>query len=116
MRMIAAEKIKADVAPFPKRELKAALIELWQKQVKDREENPLAVKLPAGGTNTVRDVLPALNSLTLVRNLAAISKILKTKIPTAVVKRGGYNSCQEMLDHLLPRLEEFYKKKRSCNY
>lgn len=108
---MAAEKSKVDVAPFPRQEIRNALINLWKKQVKDREENPLAVKLPARGTNTVRDILPALDSLTIVRSLAVISKILKIKVPTTLVKRGGYDSCQQMLGHLLPRLEKFYEKR-----
>lgn len=111
MRMMVAEKTEAGVAPFPRRELKNALINLWLRQVKDREDNPLAVRLPAGGTNTVRDILPALDSLIIVRSLAVLSKILKMKVPTTVVKKGGYDSCQQMLDHLLPILEKFYEKR-----
>jgi hypothetical protein len=109
--MIAAEKTKVEVAPFPRRELKNALINLWKKQVKDREENPLAVKLPAVVPGTVRDILPELDSLTIVRSLAVVGKILKMKVPITLVKRGGYDSCQQMLDHLLPRLEKFYEKR-----
>jgi len=107
--MIAAEKVGIDMARFPELEVRNALAEFWKKQVQDREQDPFAPKSPPEGT--VRDLLPALDSLTIVRSFIVIGKLLKIKIPVNLVKRGGYNSREEMLADLLPKLRKVYEKK-----
>ena len=40
------------------------------------------------------------------------SEILDIEIPPEIIKPGGYDSCDEMLDDLLPKLRDVYSGKR----
>ena len=109
VNMIAAEKVKSDVARFPEHELRTALTDFWKKQIKDRQTDPFAPK-PSGG-GTLYDLLPALDSLTIVRSFVVVEKVLKMKIPVGLVKKGGYDSREQMLQDLIPKLQKIYAKR-----
>ena len=47
----------------------------------------------------------------VARSFVVIGKVLKMKIPITLVKRGGYDSREEMLDDLMPKLKKLYEKK-----
>jgi len=106
--MIAMAKPKRHVAQFPKQELEAALVKWWASESLDRADDPFA-KVPTK-PDTLYSILPVLDSLAVVGSFLVIEEILKMEVPVGLVKRGGYCSCQEMLDDLFPKLRKLYEK------
>src|SRR6266480_1794554 len=88
---------------FPEKEIQSALIQFWAKETLERMEDPFAPNPKAG---TLYELLPCLDSLTMVRSFLVIEKILRTKIPVRLLKPGGYSSRGEMLNDLLPKLRK----------
>ena len=60
--------------------------------------------------NTLHDVLPVIDSLEIVKFMLRIEEIIDMEIPPKVIRRGGYDSCDEMMRHLMPQLRELYAK------
>lgn len=52
-----------------------------------------------------------MDSLVVVDLLCAIEPVLGFSPPDATVRAGGYRTIQDAVDHLLPKLETFWKKK-----
>lgn len=62
---------------------------------------------------SVAAVVPiALDSLVVVELISAVESILGFAPADATVRTGGYNSIQDALDHLMPRLENQWRKKQ----
>lgn len=47
-----------------------------------------------------------------VRALMTLEEVVKFTIPETVIKEGGYETFEEMRDHLVPRVQVLYEKKR----
>lgn len=107
--MITTEEPKPRVIQFPEAEITKALTEFWNKKLRERADDPFAAQVKG----TLYDLLPALDSLTVVRSLVVVGKVLKMKIPVYLVQRGGYASRQEMLNHLVPKLRKHFEKRNS---
>ena len=56
-----------------------------------------------------------MDSLVVVDLLCSIENLLGFQPKPATVKTGGYDSVQDALDHLMPRLEKQWRKKRGDN-
>ena|SRR5690242_16341153 len=110
--MVAAERIR-HTSRFPEQELRAALLNFWDQKVKERRKDPFSAKSKIEGT--VYELVPALDSMTIVRSFVVVGKLLKMKIPVGLVKRGGYDSREEMLDDLIPKIKKHYEKKHKPN-
>jgi hypothetical protein len=110
MTMKAAEQLRtANATVFPEAAIRNALNEFWNQHFKDRQEDPFnPAPKPKG---TIHDLLPILDSLTVARSFNVISKVLKVKIPINLVKKGGYDSRDNMFDDLLPQLQKLYNKR-----
>jgi hypothetical protein len=109
--MIATAKLKQAAVDFPEADVIAALIEFWNEEALQRSADPLA-PVPKT-TGTLYDLLPALDSLTIVCGLLVIERVLGMDVPVGIVKAGGYHSREDMLNDLLPKLRELYDKKRT---
>ena len=96
---------------FPASEIKTALEQWWVTESLDRADDPFA-KAPKA-TGTIYDLLPALDSLTIIRSFVVIEKVLDFQIPVTLVKPGGYSTREEMLKDLLPKLRAFYEKRQT---
>ena len=90
---------------FPERELLAALEQWWEKEVDD---DPFADPAKKG---TLYDLLPTVDSLTLVNMLLTLESLLGFSLPISVIKRGGYRTKEEMTKHLLPRIRRAFEAK-----
>lgn len=90
-------------------EIKQALLKCWHEEAEERnafkgEEIPTE-------TGTIYDLLPQIDSLTVVRSFAAMEVLLDVEIPCAIVKRGGYSSQEEFIRDILPKLKNLFEKR-----
>jgi hypothetical protein len=107
--MVAIAKPKEAPARFPESDIINALEKWWKDESVERSGDPFGDESEGGGI--LYDLLPSLDSLTVVRSLLVIEKILTIEIPVSLVKRGGYETKEEMLEDLVPKLRRHYDKK-----
>jgi hypothetical protein len=106
MNATATRKSAEPIIPFPEESVVAALNKWWDSEVVEQADDPLN---PAVKVGTLYDLLPTIDSLTVVRGLLTIEEIINMTVPVRLVKRGGYSSRKQMIDHLLPRIRELYQ-------
>ena len=98
------------IAPFP----------LVAVEAKLRDELVEAVKIEASIRGIALPSVPAniskasvhVDSLVVVSILCAVEPIVGFELPESVVRAGGYASVDNALDHLLPRLEKEWTKRK----
>jgi hypothetical protein len=104
--MSLAEKTKT--FRFPESEIRQALLNCWKNEAEER--NAFAGEKSALEEGTIYDLLPQIDSLTVVRSFAALEVLLEIEIPCEIVKRGGYSSNDEFTRDLLPKLKSLFEK------
>ncbi len=88
-----------------------------------RDELIMAAEVEAITQGNTLPVLPAaaavapvpMDSLVVVELLCAVEPILGFAPSDATVRSGGYNSVQDAIDHLMPRLEKQWHKKQGVS-
>jgi hypothetical protein len=88
---------------FPEQEIISTLERWWDDEV---EDDPFAETDKKG---TLYDLLPTLDSLTALNALLGVEEHLGFKLPVTVVKRGGYKTRQQMIEHLVPRIRRIFE-------
>lgn len=78
----------------------------WNDQV--GKDDPFAPSKPAAGT--ISDALPAVDSLATVTALIVIEKHIPCEAPPSLIRPGGYNSFDDLIQDMLPKLEELANK------
>jgi len=101
--------VEAEVAQFPQEETRAALLTWLQEEAEER--NAFSEDTEIVEQATIYDLLPEIDSLTVVRSFVALEIFLKIKIPCATVKPGGYSSRDELVSDLLPKLKDLFEKR-----
>ncbi|WP_370399007.1 hypothetical protein [Sulfitobacter sp. JB4-11] len=104
---------KTKQTSFPTQELESVLrSELMAAAEVEADINGISLPSQPG----VAAVAPVpMDSLVVVELLCAVEPILGFAPKDATVRTGGYNSVQEALDHLMPRLEQQWQKKQGVS-
>ena len=97
-------------AEFNEAAMRAELQSWWDSQV-DSSDDPFAAPKPPVGT--ISDVVPVVDSLSVTTALVAIEKHVGFKVPPRVIQRGGYNSFDEMVNDLIPKVDFLFEKRKS---
>ena len=63
---------------------------------------------PAGGGGSIVGMRPAIDSKRVVDAARVTRAVLDMELPPEIIKRGGYESCEEMISDLIPKLERVY--------
>ena len=86
--------------PFPMDAIKKALVEFWDQQMNDDDEDE----------DSSFSLGPSLDSLTALHCLIILEKILglDIKLPETLVQKGGYNTKVEFVNSLSKNTELFY--------
>src|ERR1700761_119233 len=105
--MSVAEKTKA--RRFPETELREALLKCWKDEAEER--NAFAEDDDVTEERTIYDLLPQIDSLTVVRSFVKLEVLFGINIPCEIVKRGGYSSHDEFIQDLLPKLKILFEKR-----
>ncbi len=104
---------KTKTGVFPKLALEMVL----------RDELIMAAEVEATMLGNMLPVSPAaaavapvpMDSLVVVELLCAVEPILGFAPSDSTVRTGGYNSVQDAIDHLMPRLERQWHKKQGVS-
>lgn len=96
--------------PFPKDLVETALREWWARQEQDQKliADPVDDLQPNSGT--VFGVVPLVSSHHALNAVLAVEKIVGYEIPDSVVKRGGYQGCEEFVTHMMGKLAVYHAK------
>lgn len=100
------------VAPFPSTAVETKLRDELIEAVKI-EASIRGVALPATPAGISKAVVQV-DSLVVVSILCAVEPIVGFELPQNVVRAGGYASVEGAIEHLLPRLEKEWTKKKGA--
>jgi len=99
----------ADPMPdeFPQDGVIAAIDAWWAQEQLDAQ-------LPGDAAPAPDIMKPAteIDSHRAVRALLSIEEVVKIEIPESVIKDGGYDSIDEMKDHIVPKIRAVFEKER----
>lgn len=98
---------------FPKQDLELVLRDELI-MAAEAEATMHGIALPASSGVAALAPVP-MDSLVVVELLCAVEPVLGFKPTDATVRTGGYNSVQDALDHLMPRLEQQWHKKHGVS-
>lgn len=70
------------------------------------------IALPATRPAIIKAPVP-MDSLTTVDALCVLDAVLGFKLKEDIVKTGGYDSVEEALDHIIPRVQKVWEKRRA---
>ena len=99
-------------APFPKAAVEAKLRDELIEAVKV-EASVRGVTLPSTPAEVAKAAVQV-DSLVAVSILCAVEPIVGFELPQNLVRAGGYGSVDGALEHLLPRLEKEWTKKKGA--
>lgn len=91
-------------AVLPEKELREAINKWWDEQQLDRDNDPFT-------PNTLYDALTDVDSHSAVNVLLTLDPIVGVALPESIIKPGGYHDRQEMIDHLIPRINRIFSKR-----
>lgn len=63
---------------------------------------------PAGSGGSIISARPAIDSKRVVDATLITEEVLGIELPPEIIKAGGYESYEAMLDHIVPRLEKVF--------
>ncbi len=64
--------------------------------------------VPSGDGGSIVAMRPAIDSKRVVDATAITKKVLGIPLPPAIIKPGGYTSCKEMIDDIVPKLKKVF--------
>lgn len=63
---------------------------------------------PAGSGGSIISARPAIDSKRVVDATLITEEVLGIELPPEIIKAGGYESYEALLDHIVPRLEKVF--------
>ncbi len=86
----------------------------WRREQEDLEKlaDPVDELKPNSGT--VFDVVPVISSQHAVEVVIDLTDVMGFEIPDSVIKRGGYHSCEEMIELLNGKLAALHSEHNSA--
>ncbi|MGO8038237.1 hypothetical protein [Rhizobium leguminosarum] len=73
-------------------------------------DDVIANSAPSGTGGSVVSARPAIDSKRVVDATVITEEVLGIELPPEIIKPGGYESFQEMADHLVPMLKRVFSK------
>jgi hypothetical protein len=110
MRMATIAPPKPDVEDFPQDKVTATLLtELLH--VAKAEAQVRGIALPPEAPKIMKAAVP-MDSLSVVDTLCALEPIVGFELRDSIVRTGGYNSIEAAMEHLIPRIERAWVRKK----
>lgn len=108
MATIALEAPQQDV--FPKDKVIQALVDELLLMAK-AEAQVRDITLPPDQPGMMTAAVP-MDSLSVVCTLVAVEKVVGFELKESIVRTGGYDSAQAAIDHLVPRIQLAWDRKK----
>ena len=95
---------KQSTPPYPKQQIQQAIRDWWAHEQEELQKiaDPVDELQPNSGT--VFDLVPVISSHHAVEIVLDLEVVLGYEVPDSVIKRGGYQTCDEMVEHLNGKL------------
>lgn len=107
---IVPEALKPAVKVFPKAEVEARLAaELIEAAKVEAEIREIDVPVTPAGQRAMQI---SIDSLIVVELLITVEPIIGFELKDGVVREGGYASVDRAMEHLLPRIEKEWAKRK----
>lgn len=103
-------KVSRVTLEFPHADVAAALRDELLSNV-ELQASIYGTELPASQSAMVKQQV-SIDSLVTVEILCAVEPIVGCELPEAIVRHGGYNSVDDALSDLMPRIEKIWKKRK----
>lgn len=100
-----------DKSVFPRQNIIDALTDELLKVARS-EAQVRGIAFPPDRPAILKAPVP-MDSLTTVDALCVLDDILKFKLKEEVVRTGGYDSVEEALDHVVPRIQLAWDKRKA---
>lgn len=85
-----------------------AELKTWYEEETTSIDGTVIAGAPSGTGGSIIATGPAIDSKRVVDATVATKKILGIELPPEIIKPGGYNSFEEMISDILPKLEKVY--------
>lgn len=83
----------------------------WYNQETTSIDDLILGGAPSGAGGSILSVRPPIDSKRVVDVTVITEEILGIPLPPEIIRPGGYDSYQQMVDHLVPQLRDVYTKK-----
>lgn len=83
-------------------------LEAWYEEETAPIDGAAPPPAPAGAGGSIVGMRPAIDSKRVVDAARVTRAVLEIELPPEIIKRGGYESCEEMINDLMPKLERVY--------
>jgi hypothetical protein len=86
----------------------ASQLEVWFEQETVPLDGTPGADAPSGEGGSTIGMRPAIDSKRVVDATAVTKKVLGIELPPAIIKPGGYTSCEEMINDIVPKLKKVF--------
>ncbi len=83
-------------------------LEAWFEQETAPIDGAPGADAPSGEGGSIIGMRPAIDSKRVVDATVVTKKVLGIELPPAIIKPGGYTSCEEMIDDIVPKLKKVF--------
>jgi hypothetical protein len=85
-----------------------AELERWFDEETAAIDGEAVAEAPAGAGGSIIQTRPAIDSKRVVDATVITKKVLGIELPPAIIKPGGYASCEEMIADIVPKLKQLF--------
>ena len=96
--------------PYPREQIRWAIRDWYNREQEELQKiaDPVDELQPNSGT--VFDLVPVVSSHHAVELVLDLEVIVGYEIPDSIIQRGGYRSCEEMVEHLDVKIATLHSK------
>jgi hypothetical protein len=96
--------------PYPTLQVQQAIRDWYTREQEELQRIADSVDELRSNSGTVFDLVPVISSHHAVEVALDLEAVLGYEVPDSVIKRGGYHSCDEMVEHLDGRLAALHSE------
>lgn len=85
-----------------------AALEEWFEEETAAIDGSIEAGAPSGSGGSIMGMRPAIDSKRVIDATVVTKKLLEIELPPQIIKPGGYDSCEEMIADLVPKLEKVF--------
>ena len=83
-------------------------LEAWFEEESASIDGSVVADAPSGTGGSIISTGPAIDSKRVIDATVITKKVLGIELPPEIIKPGGYDSCEEMIADIIPKLEKVF--------